>query len=300
MYIKINAQPPQLENEYIKQRNIFIKSSYHGRLKLFLFVLLLSLVCYGLHIRGYLALPQMFSLLVAETQANSTVESPTSSMSNHTGSSKSSLELVKEKRRDLPMNIQTAGTVYNGVDSITSPIPTSKPVPPSKNQKKGSKPSANSTSGNTDVEPLKSPEVQPAVDQSAIIDNSQINKANQWGWTKLMFATVEGDLQTVKSLLASGANPDISDEDGRSPLMAASLNKHTAIAKALIGAKANVNLINRDGWTALCFAAWNGDGIITNTLLQAGADKDIKTVDGFSAKQLAKQKGHQIIVEILN
>ena len=132
-----------------------------------------------------------------------------------------------------------------------------------------------------------------------INNGTQIDARNEWGWTKLMSAAIEGNQQMVDELLARGANADIAGEDGRSPLMAASWNKHHQIVESLINAGADVNLINRDGWTALSFAAWNGDLEIVRSLLRFAANKYIKTADGFTPLQLAEQKGHLEIVALL-
>ena len=141
---------------------------------------------------------------------------------------------------------------------------------------------------------LKKPAVVVNIDENLTIDSR-----NEWGWTKLMSAAIEGNLQRVNELLQQGANPDIAGEDGRSPLMAASWNKHYEIVDSLINARADVNLSNRDGWTALSFAAWNGDVVIVKNLLRVAANKFKKTADGFTPLQLAEQKGHQEIVELL-
>lgn len=130
-------------------------------------------------------------------------------------------------------------------------------------------------------------------------DSTQINRQNKWGWTRLMSAAIEGDLDKVNKLLEQGADPDIVGKDGRSPLMAASWNKHNDVVEALINARADVNLINRDGWTALSFAAWNGDAQTVKNLLLASANKFLRTADGFTPLQLARQKGHQEIIELL-
>ena len=132
-----------------------------------------------------------------------------------------------------------------------------------------------------------------------INDSLQIDSRNEWGWTKIMSAAIEGNLERVNELLALGANPNIAGEDGRSPLMAASWNKHYEVVESLVNAGADVNLINRDGWTALSFASWNGDVVIVRSLLRFAANKFIKTADGFTPLQLAEQKGHQEIVELL-
>lgn len=152
--------------------------------------------------------------------------------------------------------------------------------------------------------------VQPKLDERieetgkpAVVLNTenalQINKQNEWGWTKLMTAAIEGDLEKTNELLSQGADPDIVGNDGRSPLMAASWNRHHAVVEALLRAGADVNLRNRDGWTALSFAAWNGEIEIVNSLLRVSADKSAETVDGFTALQLAQQKGHREIIALL-
>ena len=76
--------------------------------------------------------------------------------------------------------------------------------------------------------------------QPAIVVNLardlQIDSQNEWGWTKLMSAAIEGDLNKVNELLGQGADPDIAGDDGRSPLMAASWNKHYEVVDSLITA----------------------------------------------------------------
>ena len=199
-------------------------------------------------------------------------------------------------------------TVYIGVDSIAAPeeIPETAVLP----EETGSADDAGEPAGATENKQSAGSAQQARVDESsedinkpAIVvnqgDSMNIDSQNEWGWTRLMSAAIEGDLQKVNTLLEQGANPDIVGGDGRSPLMAASWNKHNAVVEALINAQADVNLKNRDGWTALSFAAWNGDSVIVKSLLGVSANKFIKTADGFTPLQLASQKGHLELAELL-
>ena len=49
--------------------------------------------------------------------------------------------------------------------------------------------------------------------------NAPINDLCSWGWSALHNATVEGLIEIVELLLISGANPNITSQDGETPLM---------------------------------------------------------------------------------
>ena len=67
-------------------------------------------------------------------------------------------------------------------------------------------------------------------------------------------ASIEGDINKVKELLALGIDINIQDEEGNTALMYASYKEHIEIVKELIKSGANVNIKDRKGKTALDYA----------------------------------------------
>ena len=89
---------------------------------------------------------------------------------------------------------------------------------------------------------------------------AQISKVEEQrgGHTDLMRAALTGDLDTVRSLIAGGADVNERNADGRTPLMFAAINRETSCAKELLENGADVNAKANDGGTALMFAASEG------------------------------------------
>ena len=71
------------------------------------------------------------------------------------------------------------------------------------------------------------------------------------GFTPLLFAARQGDLESARLLLDAKANPDQGDPDGTTPLIVAIINLHYDLAGSLIERGANVNAADNKGRTAL-------------------------------------------------
>jgi ankyrin repeat protein len=69
--------------------------------------------------------------------------------------------------------------------------------------------------------------------------------------TPLLFAAREGCVDSVKTLLELGADPNMTTPDGISPLLSALINGHYDVAAALVEAGANTNLVDETGRSAL-------------------------------------------------
>ncbi|MBF8269252.1 MAG: ANK REP REGION protein [Gammaproteobacteria bacterium] len=77
------------------------------------------------------------------------------------------------------------------------------------------------------------------------------------GLTALVFAARENDKESVKILLASGADVNQVTEYGWSPLLTATQNRFYQLGKLLLENKADPDIANRGGWTPLYIATDN-------------------------------------------
>ena len=83
------------------------------------------------------------------------------------------------------------------------------------------------------------------------------------GLTPLLFAARQGSLDTVRVLVAAGADIRKAAVDGSSPLLVAVQNGHYEIARLLLDRGANPNQANVKGWTPLYLAVSNRDALTT-------------------------------------
>lgn len=81
-----------------------------------------------------------------------------------------------------------------------------------------------------------------------------------------------GDLESIRTLLEFGADPNAADLQGTTPLHWAAYRENLEMAKLLIRAGANAMSVNRYEFTPHYFAATNGDAEMLRVLLEAGAD----------------------------
>ncbi|MBI3651311.1 MAG: ankyrin repeat domain-containing protein [Acidobacteria bacterium] len=114
----------------------------------------------------------------------------------------------------------------------------------------------------------------------------------------LMLAANEGDISKVKALLASGADPNITDDTGDTPLMNSILARNKELI-ALLLPKTNVNKTNNDGFNALMYAAADGDAEIIKELISKGSKVDAQNQRGYSALMLAVARENKEIVKEL-
>jgi ankyrin repeat protein len=121
------------------------------------------------------------------------------------------------------------------------------------------------------------------------------------GASPLMLAAAAGDVDVMRMLLAKGADPKLTTEDGTTPLMAAagvgfsdSMTKDgdergLAAIKLLIELGADPNASNKWGTTALHGAAYTGANEIVRFLVGKGAD--LNATDQYGQTPLSIAEG---------
>ena len=115
---------------------------------------------------------------------------------------------------------------------------------------------------------------------------------------KLLLAASAGDLITVKSLIARGANVNFREE-GNTALILAVCQGHTEIVQMLLKEGAEIEINPKDGMTLLMIAAKNGKTEIAQALLDKGADVNVGENDGNTALMQAALNDHSDTVQLL-
>ena len=128
---------------------------------------------------------------------------------------------------------------------------------------------------------------------------ADVNAANGFGETALMFAVENGALARVELLLENGADPNAATRTGATPLLAAVESRNEDIVAAVVAAGAEIDAADRDGWTALLAAARSGLTEIVALLIDAGADVDRASELGWTPLLWASYEGDIGVVELL-
>jgi ankyrin repeat protein len=117
--------------------------------------------------------------------------------------------------------------------------------------------------------------------------------------SSLVTAAKEGDLQTVRALIAKRVNVNEHARDGSTALLWAAYHSDIEMTRALVGAGAAVNLPNHYGVTPLLQASRAGDAQMIATLLKAGADLAVTHPDGQTPLMAVARTGHLDAVKLL-
>ena len=108
--------------------------------------------------------------------------------------------------------------------------------------------------------------------------NEPINPA---GWTLLMEAAHDGDVEQLNHLLRAGVLVDAQANGGWSALMLAAFHGHVDVVSALLAAGASIEQAKNDGFTALMLAVDRSHANCVQKLIQARADTNVKAVNGW-------------------
>ena len=103
-----------------------------------------------------------------------------------------------------------------------------------------------------------------------------------------------GNVDAVRSWVASGADINVVDEDGFTPLIFASQWLHTECVAEMLRLGADARRVDNDGWTALhriaAFAFRHRDAAegVVRQLVAAGGDAAVRDNRGRTAVELAR------------
>jgi ankyrin repeat protein len=110
--------------------------------------------------------------------------------------------------------------------------------------------------------------------------------------TPIADAAMDGDTETVRLLLADGADVNTAQGDGMTPLHWAAFNDDLELASVLFEAKARAVAVTRIGTvTPLSMAATNGSASMIEMLVGAGADVNASTSTGATPLMAASTSG---------
>ncbi len=115
----------------------------------------------------------------------------------------------------------------------------------------------------------------------------------------LVDAAEAGDVHKVQSLLAAGADANLSQSDGTTALHWAAYLGDPAMARLLVGAGADVGAVNDYGVRPLSLACASASGELVGMLLAAGADPQAALSGGETVLMTAARTGNLAAVQAL-
>ena len=116
----------------------------------------------------------------------------------------------------------------------------------------------------------------------------------------IMDSALNGNVEAISLALEAGIDPNIIDENGRTPLMLAAFNGHTEIAERLLEAGARLDLRDSTNRTAFMFACTGSNLKLITILHRRGAGvNDIDSHESWTPLMFAAAEGHQDVVQYL-
>lgn len=114
----------------------------------------------------------------------------------------------------------------------------------------------------------------------------------------LWAAAGDGAAERVDGLLEAGADLEF-ENLGWTPLLKATMSGNVEVVRRLLAVGARVDAVSRSGDTALLLAAYWGEEAVARMLAAAGADVAARDVNGELAVEKARRQGHASIAAFL-
>lgn len=122
-------------------------------------------------------------------------------------------------------------------------------------------------------------------------DETGVTMIERGGFTPLLFAAQDGDVESARLILAAGADVNETAPEGLSALVVAAHVGQTGMAAFLLDSGADPNSAGA-GYTALHVAATRGDLALVKALLAHRADPNARQLKGSPSKRL--RSGHAL------
>ena len=154
----------------------------------------------------------------------------------------------------------------------------------------------------------KNPDQQPALIYAAREDSWRafdllmahpkidINLANQYNETPIMYTALLGDLARTQKLIDKGANIS---QSGWNALHYATVKNQLPVMKLLLAKGAAIDEVNPDGDTALMLAVRRGNIEVIQTLINGGADPTASNFKAQNSIEIAREKGNAQLAQAL-
>ena len=124
----------------------------------------------------------------------------------------------------------------------------------------------------------------------------EIEARDSRGYTPLMKAVINGDLEILAKLLEQGAETEVADRQGDTPLVWAASQNQPELLRLLLDHGANPN---RGNFNALMWVSFHGNGDMVRLLLEQGGDPNLRSRDGRTAMMWAAEQGNLLAVRRL-
>ena len=95
-----------------------------------------------------------------------------------------------------------------------------------------------------------------------LLGNRKADEVKSEGEMLVHFASKQRKVEILEWILRSGVSPDVKDDLGWTPLLLACFDENMEAIQVLLKAGANPNVVTAKGYTALHFAAYRGHEVI--------------------------------------
>ncbi|XP_043909846.1 DNA-binding protein RFXANK [Protopterus annectens] len=126
-----------------------------------------------------------------------------------------------------------------------------------------------------------------------------LNKADERGFTPLMWAAAFGEIAVVRYLLDKGADPSILAMERESALSLASNGGYTDIVTILLEKGVDINVYDWNGGTPLLYAVRGNHVKCVEALLAHGADLTMEADSGYTPMDLAVALGYKKVQQVI-